>query len=141
MNAIYAWISENGIDWTIKVAIALLILIVGKIAARIISNLVQKALRKSSTDDMLIKFTIPCPSRMPVIHGLAIQRILSLRLARITPKEHRLAIKIAGTPIEDVVLLSHEVEMLKVSLPSVLTEDKAQPTQRCDRDTTLHSHR
>ena len=56
MENITAWISENGIDWGIKIGVAIAIFIVGKIIARIIGNLIKKVLRKSGTDEMLVGF-------------------------------------------------------------------------------------
>jgi small conductance mechanosensitive channel len=56
MENITNWISVNGVDWGIKIAIAIAIFIVGKIAARMISNLMEKALRKGGTDEMLTGF-------------------------------------------------------------------------------------
>ncbi|MDH3759503.1 MAG: mechanosensitive ion channel [Gammaproteobacteria bacterium] len=56
MENLTTWISENGVDWGIKIAVAIAIFIVGKIIVRIISNLLERALRKGKTDEMLIKF-------------------------------------------------------------------------------------
>ena len=56
MENLTTWISEHGIDWGIKIAVAIAIFIIGKIVVRIISNLMQKALRKGGTDEMLVKF-------------------------------------------------------------------------------------
>ena len=56
MENITTWISENGIDWGIKIAVAIAIFIIGKIIARIIANLVEKVLRKSGTAEMLVGF-------------------------------------------------------------------------------------
>ncbi len=56
MENITTWISENGVDWGIKIAVAIAIFIVGKIIARIIANLVEKALRKGGTAEMLVGF-------------------------------------------------------------------------------------
>ena len=56
MENITSWLSENAIDWGIKIAIAIAIFYIGKIIARIISNLLQKALQRSSTDAMLVTF-------------------------------------------------------------------------------------
>ena len=50
------WISENGVDWAIQIGIAIAIFIVGKIIARMLSNLLERAMRKSGTDDMLVGF-------------------------------------------------------------------------------------
>ena len=56
METITSWISENGVDWGIKIAVAIAIFIVGKIIARIISNLLERGLRKGEADEMLVKF-------------------------------------------------------------------------------------
>ncbi|MCP4187353.1 MAG: mechanosensitive ion channel [Gammaproteobacteria bacterium] len=56
MENISIWISENAVDWGIKIVIAIAIFIIGKIIARMISNLLQKALQSSGTDPMLVKF-------------------------------------------------------------------------------------
>ena len=56
MENITNWISENGTDWLIQIGIAIAIFIVGKIIARIISNLIESSLRKANTDDLLVDF-------------------------------------------------------------------------------------
>ena len=56
MENITTWISEHALDWGIQIAIALAIFIVGKILARMISNLIEKALRRGRTDEMLVGF-------------------------------------------------------------------------------------
>jgi small conductance mechanosensitive channel len=56
MENVTNWITENGIDWAIQIGIAIAIFIVGKIVARTISNLLERAMRKSGTDDMLVGF-------------------------------------------------------------------------------------
>ncbi len=56
MEDIHIWISENGVDWGIKIAVAIAIFIIGKIIARMIANLLERAMRKGKTDEMLIKF-------------------------------------------------------------------------------------
>jgi len=56
MENVTSWISENGIDWAIQIGIAIAIFIVGKIVARMISNLLERAMKKSGTDDMLVGF-------------------------------------------------------------------------------------
>ena len=56
MESITNWISENGVDWVIQIAIAIAIFIVGKIIARMISNLVEKALTRAGTDNILVGF-------------------------------------------------------------------------------------
>ena len=56
MEQITQWLQANGTDWAIKIAIAIAIFIVGKIIARMISNLLEAALRKAGTDQMLVGF-------------------------------------------------------------------------------------
>ncbi len=56
METISSWISENAVDWGVRIAIAIAIFVIGKIVARMISNLLQKALQSSDTDPMLVKF-------------------------------------------------------------------------------------
>ncbi len=56
MEIITTWLSAHGIDWGIKIATAIAIFIIGKFLARVITRLLQKALRHSGTDDMLVGF-------------------------------------------------------------------------------------
>jgi small conductance mechanosensitive channel len=56
MENINTWISENALDWSIQIGIAIAIFIVGKILARMISNLIKKAMRRGGTDEMLVGF-------------------------------------------------------------------------------------
>lgn len=56
MDNIIATIKDNATEWAIPIVIAIAIFIFGKIAARIISNMVEKALRKSGTDEILVGF-------------------------------------------------------------------------------------
>jgi small conductance mechanosensitive channel len=56
MEAISIWVSENGVNWGVKIAIAIVICIAGRFFARIITNLIQRVLRKGGTDGILIKF-------------------------------------------------------------------------------------
>ncbi len=56
MENLSNWVSENGIDWGIKIAIAVAIFIIGKILARMISNLARKAMQRAGTDTMLVNF-------------------------------------------------------------------------------------
>ena len=56
MENLSTWISANGVDWGIKIAVAIAIFFVGKIVARMLGNLLERALRKGGTDEMLIKF-------------------------------------------------------------------------------------
>lgn len=56
MENLINWISENGVDWAIQIGIAIAIFIIGKFVARMVSNLLQRAMRNSGTDDMLVGF-------------------------------------------------------------------------------------
>jgi len=56
MENITTWISENAIDWSINIGIAIAIFIVGKIVARMISNLIEKAMRRAGSEEMLVDF-------------------------------------------------------------------------------------
>ncbi len=56
MEEITGWLSQNGPDFAIQIGIALAIFIVGKIIARILSNLVQGALRRGKVDELLVGF-------------------------------------------------------------------------------------
>ncbi len=51
------WISENATDWGMKIAIAIAIFVIGKMLARMLSNLLGKGLRRSGTDSLLVEFT------------------------------------------------------------------------------------
>ena len=56
METITAWISENAFDWGIRIAIAIVIFFIGKIIARMASNLVEAAMRKVKSDELLVDF-------------------------------------------------------------------------------------
>ena len=56
MENITTWISENGIDWGIKIALAIAIFIIGKFVAGVIANVVRRALTRAKTDAMLVSF-------------------------------------------------------------------------------------
>ena len=56
MENLTTWISANAADWGIKIIIAVAIFIVGKYLARMIAGLFKKALSRSGTDAMLVKF-------------------------------------------------------------------------------------
>jgi len=56
MENLINWISENGVNWAIQIGIAIAIFIIGKYVARMVTNLLQRAMRKSGTDDMLVGF-------------------------------------------------------------------------------------
>ena len=57
MESVTSWISENAVDLGIQIGIAIAIFFVGKIIARMISNLIEKAMRRAGSDQMLIDFT------------------------------------------------------------------------------------
>lgn len=56
MENISTWVSEHGIDWGIKITIAIAIFVIGKIVARMVANLAKKALQRTGTDAMLVNF-------------------------------------------------------------------------------------
>ncbi|MFT5658641.1 MAG: small conductance mechanosensitive channel [Gammaproteobacteria bacterium] len=56
MENVTTWISTHGVDWGIKIILAIAIFIIGKMVARMLSNLVRKALSRSKTDSMLVDF-------------------------------------------------------------------------------------
>ncbi len=56
MENITTWVSENSIDWGVKIAIAIAIFIIGKFIARMVANLAKKAMEKAGTDAMLVSF-------------------------------------------------------------------------------------
>jgi len=56
MENITNWISENAVDWSINIGIAIAIFFVGKIIARMISNLIEKAMRRAGSEEMLVDF-------------------------------------------------------------------------------------
>jgi len=56
MENVINWISEHGVDWAIQIGIAIAIFIVGKYLARILSNILEKAMRRSRMSDLLVSF-------------------------------------------------------------------------------------
>lgn len=56
MENITTWISDNAFDWGVKIAIAVAIFFIGKIIARVVSNLVEAAMRKAKSDELLVDF-------------------------------------------------------------------------------------
>ena len=56
MHSLTNWIAHNGIDWGIKVGIAIAIFFVGKVTSRKLSNLLKKIHLQSGTDSMLVEF-------------------------------------------------------------------------------------
>jgi small conductance mechanosensitive channel len=56
MENLSAWLSANAADWGTKIIIAIAIFVIGKYLARMIAKLIQKALSRSGTDAMLVKF-------------------------------------------------------------------------------------
>lgn len=51
-----AWLSENALDWGIKIVTAIAIFFIGKMVAKMAASLLEKALTKSGTDTMLVGF-------------------------------------------------------------------------------------
>jgi small conductance mechanosensitive channel len=56
MENLTTWISENGTDWGIRIGMAIAIFIIGKYIARMLSNLIQKAMNRAGTDQILVGF-------------------------------------------------------------------------------------
>ena len=56
MENIISWLQTDGLDFLIKVAIALVIFIIGKWVARKVTNLIKKGMAKSNMDETLISF-------------------------------------------------------------------------------------
>ena len=56
MENVTTWISEHGIDWGIKILIAIAIFVIGKMIARFVANLAKKAMQRAGTDAMLLNF-------------------------------------------------------------------------------------
>lgn len=56
MENLSSWILENGVDWAVQIGIAIAIFIVGKMIARMISNLIKKAMTRTGTDAILVGF-------------------------------------------------------------------------------------
>ena len=56
MESITSWISENATDLVIQIGIAIAIFIVGKMVARMISNLIEKAMRRAGSEELLVDF-------------------------------------------------------------------------------------
>jgi small conductance mechanosensitive channel len=56
MENITIWLSENAIDWGVKITVAIAIFVIGKFIAKIITNLLRKALNRTNTDAMLVSF-------------------------------------------------------------------------------------
>ncbi len=50
------WLMSSGVDWSIKVGLALVIFIVGRIVVGILTRLIAKVLSKSGMDEMLVRF-------------------------------------------------------------------------------------
>lgn len=58
LNFDTAWISEYAIPWAIKIAMALVIFVIGKWIARAIANALGRGMRRSKMDDMLASFLV-----------------------------------------------------------------------------------
>ncbi len=56
MENLQTWISENAIDLAIQIGIAIAIFVIGKILARMVTNLLRAGMRKAGTDALLVGF-------------------------------------------------------------------------------------
>jgi len=56
MDNLHTWISEHALDWAIQIGIAIAIFIVGRILARMISDLVRRGMTRAKTDAILVGF-------------------------------------------------------------------------------------
>ena len=56
MENLQTWISENAIDWAVQIGIAIAIFVIGKILARMVTNLLRAGMRKAGTDALLVGF-------------------------------------------------------------------------------------
>lgn len=56
MENITSWLSENAIDWGVKIAVAIAIFVIGKFIAKMITNLLRAALKRTNTDAILVGF-------------------------------------------------------------------------------------
>ncbi len=56
MENIISWANQNAFDWGLKIGTAIAIFIIGKWIARIVSKLIQRAMRKAGTDSLLVNF-------------------------------------------------------------------------------------
>ena len=50
------WLSSTGLEWAIKIALALTIFIVGRIVTNVVTKLILKAFKKAKVDDTLALF-------------------------------------------------------------------------------------
>jgi small conductance mechanosensitive channel len=56
MEFITNWLSENAIDWGVKIVVAIAIFVIGKFIAKMITKLLRTALNRTNTDAMLVSF-------------------------------------------------------------------------------------
>jgi small conductance mechanosensitive channel len=56
MENLQTWISENAIDLAVQIGIAIAIFVIGKILARMVTNLLRAGMRKAGTDALLVGF-------------------------------------------------------------------------------------
>ncbi len=56
MENIISWISDNAVNLIVQIGIAIAIFFVGKMLARMVSNLIEAAMRRTGTDDLLVDF-------------------------------------------------------------------------------------
>jgi small conductance mechanosensitive channel len=53
---VQTWISEHALDWAIQIAIAIAIFVVGRILARMITDLLKRGMTRAKTDAILVGF-------------------------------------------------------------------------------------
>jgi len=56
MDNMQTWISEHALDWAIQIGIAIAIFVIGRILARMLTNLVRKGMTRAGTDAILVGF-------------------------------------------------------------------------------------
>ena len=56
MEKVQTWISEHALDWAIQIAIAIAIFVVGRILARMITDLLKRGMTRAKTDAILVGF-------------------------------------------------------------------------------------
>ena len=56
METLQTWISEHALDWAIQIGIAIAIFIVGRILARMITDLMKRGMTRAKTDAILVGF-------------------------------------------------------------------------------------
>lgn len=56
MENITTWLDQHALDWGIKIGIAIAIFFIGKIIARILANVLEKAMLHAKMDQLLVSF-------------------------------------------------------------------------------------